>query len=283
MKFTFLLAFLAINSAASQRVVLGDNAALRYWAAFSQIQDSGISNEQARELNSVLEEMGPLDPSKYHDLVEKNTPALEIMVRATSFAKCDWGLDYGLGVDLPVEYARKALILGRLNVLHAIYLYHSGDKDGALRAIAAGLRFSHDVSEGGSLFAALIAKDLLVTHLLAAGDALRIGQLSSQERSQVRKTLAELGDGVDWSGATKRDLDALGKHHVGDPQSLAALARIGSLYGKFLNDSSKLPELTAAIDSAPQELRTLVPNPQRVLAQKKELADRLAQTRALVQ
>jgi len=45
-------------------------------------------------------------------LLEKNSLALEIMARATSLPNCDWGLDYGLGHDLPVDYARKALVLG---------------------------------------------------------------------------------------------------------------------------------------------------------------------------
>jgi hypothetical protein len=116
--------------------------------------------------------MGPFDISRYNDLIQKNTPALEIMERGTSLPNCDWGLDYGLGGEVPVDYARKALALGRLNILYAMHLYHSGNKDGAIGALAAGLRFSHDLANGGSLFATLAAKDLLVTHLTAAGDAL---------------------------------------------------------------------------------------------------------------
>jgi len=45
-------------------------------------------------------------------LLEKNSLALEIMAWAASLPNCDWGLDYGLGHDLPVDYARKALVLG---------------------------------------------------------------------------------------------------------------------------------------------------------------------------
>jgi hypothetical protein len=275
---------LAIGSALGQRTAsLADNAALRYWAAFAQIQDSAITDQEAKELNAALDGMGPYDTSKYKDLLQKNTLALEIMARATSLPICDWGLDYGLGENVPVDYARKALVLGRLNILYVMNLYHSGDKDGAIRALAAGLRLSHDVGNGGSLFATLIAKDLLVTHLMAVGDALRMGQLSVAQRSQLQNAVAALGDGLDWQTAAKRDLEGLGARYTQEPRTSAALSRIASSYGAFLKDQSKLPILTEAINDAPPELANLIPNPKRVQEQKRELADRLLQTRALLQ
>jgi hypothetical protein len=136
-----LIALLSAGSALAQRnTSLTENAALRYWSAFSEVQDSGITDQQAKELNAILDGTAPYDDSKYEDLLEKNTLALEIMARATSLPNCDWGLDYGLGHDVPVDYARKALVLGRLNVLYAFHLLKTGNKDGAVRALAAGLR-----------------------------------------------------------------------------------------------------------------------------------------------
>jgi hypothetical protein len=175
------------------------------------------------------------------------------------------------------------LVLGRLNILYLMNLYHSGDKDGAIRALAAGLRFSHDVANGGSLFATLVAKDLLVTHLTVVRDALRMGQLSAAQRSQLQNAVAALGDGLDWPSAARKDIEALRAHHASEPQASAALGRIASSYTAFLKDHSKLPTLTEAISSAPQELGSLIPNPKRVGEQKQDLADRLLQTRALLQ
>lgn len=279
-----LTVLLAIGSAFAQRTASpADNAALRYWAAFSQMQDSGLTDEEAKELNSALDRMGPFDLAKYKDLVQKNTLALEVMARGTSLPNCDWGLDYGLGDDTPVDYARRALVLGRLNMLYVMILYHSGNTDGAIRALAAGLRFSRDVANGGSLFATLIAKDLLVTHLMAAGDALRMTQLSAAQKSQLQNAVVALGEGLDWPAAAKRDLEALGKRYTGNPQTSAALGRIVSSYEAFLKDQSKLPTLTEAISSAPPELANLIPNAKRVQEQKQELADKLQQTRALFQ
>jgi hypothetical protein len=276
---TLLAAFLSVTAAVGQRgASLGDNAALRYWAAFSQLQDAGITDQEAKELDSVLNNMGPYDGSKYKDLIHKNTLALEIMARGTALPTCDW-----LGGDTPVDYARKALVLGRLNILYTMQLFHGGDKDGAVRTLAAGLRFSHDVANGGSLFATLVAKELLVTHLAAASDAVRIGQLSASQRSQLQKAVTALGDGLDWPDAAKRDLEALGTNYPTGSNLSASLSRIASSYGAFLKNDSNLASLMNAINQAPPELARLIPNPKKVAEQKQELTDKLEQTRRLLQ
>src|ERR1700730_2520947 len=279
----------AVSASAQRNVSLADNAALRYWSAFSEVQDTAITDQQARELNAILDGTAPYDDLKYKDLLEKNTLALEIMVRATSLSNCDWGLDYGLGEEVPVDYARKALALGRLNVLYAFHLFITGNKDGGVRALTAGLRFSHDVGNGGSLFATLIAKDLLVNHLRAVADALHLqtdplrGPLSAAQRSRLQEAVAQLGEGLDWRTAAKRDLEALRGHYAGDSQTSAALTRIISSYVAALDDPSKLPMLNEVIDSAPQQLANVIPNAKRVLEQKQDFSNRLLQTRSLMQ
>jgi len=279
-----LIALLSAGSALAQRnAPLTENAALRYWSAFSEVQDSGITDQQAKELNAILDGTAPYDDSKYKDLLEKNTLALEIMARATSLPNCDWGLDYGLGHDVPVDYARKALVLGRLNVLYAFHLLKTGNKDGAVRALAAGLRFSHDVGNGGSLFATLIAKDLLTSHLRSVADALRLEQLSAGQRSQLQTAVARVREGLDWPMAAKRDLEALRGDYAGNSQTSAALTRIISSYVAALNDESKLPVLDQAVQGAPQELANVIPDAKRVLAQKQDLNNTLLQTRAVLQ
>jgi len=271
------------SSFAQRKVSVAENAALRYGSAFSELQDSAITDQQAKELNAILDGTAPYDDSKYKDLLQKNTLALEIMARATSLPSCDWGLDYGLGHDVPVDYARKALVLGRLNVLYAFHLLRTGNKDGAVRALVAGLRFSHDVGNGGSLFATLIAKDLLVNHLRAVTGALHLEQLSANQRSQLQGAVSRVGEGLDWPVAAKRDLEALRGDYAGNSQMSAALTRIISSYVAVLNDESKLPMLSEAIDSAPQELAKVIPNVKRVLEQKQDLDNKLVQTLALVQ
>src|SRR2546429_3014690 len=64
---------------AQQNAQLGVNAALRYWSAFAEMQDSAISDQQAKELNAILDGTAPYDDLKYKDLVAANRSAVETM------------------------------------------------------------------------------------------------------------------------------------------------------------------------------------------------------------
>lgn len=72
-----LLAATAVPGFAQQRSRLGDNAALRYWAAFAQMQDSTITNEQAKELNLILEGTIATAPQPLPDLIPNPKRVLE--------------------------------------------------------------------------------------------------------------------------------------------------------------------------------------------------------------
>lgn len=282
---SFVIACAVVPPAAAlaqQNVPLAQNAALRYWSAFAEMQDSAISDQQAKELNAILDGTAPYQDLRYYELVEKNRAAVETMARGTAIPNCDWGVDYALGPDAPVEYVRKALMLGRLNVLYAFHLGINGNKDGAVRALAAGVRFSHDVANGGTLFAALVAKNLLANHLRAVAFMLHVNQLSSAQKSVLQKALDQLGaDGLDWQAAVKREFEVPLPRL--DAKSTSAVAQISAAYQNVVNNPSALPGLQQVIASAPQPVRDLVPNPQRVLDEKQDLADQLRQMRSLLE
>jgi hypothetical protein len=273
-----LLTVPASFAASQQKTTLGDNAALRYWAAFSQMQDSAITDEEAKKLSGILAGSVPYDDLNYKDLVEKNRFALDTMARGTVSANCDWGLDYPMGTDTPVDYVRKALELGRLNVLYVFHLAINGDKDGAVRALVAGVRFSHDVANGGPLFAAVVAKELLTTHFRAIGFVEHTAGLTATQRVDLKKAIAGLGpSGLDWQSAIRRDLAALNK-----PEWQAPMRSIAQNFMAALNDRAALPDLAASIAKAPQELQQAVPNPVRVLDEQRDLAEQLKQIRLVL-
>jgi hypothetical protein len=276
-----VLALLAGAASVQQKVRLSDNAALRYWSAFAQMQDYAVTDEEAKKLNGILDGPVPYDDSKYKELVAKNRPALDTMARATALPNCDWGIDYQLGSEAPVDYARKALALARLNVLYAFHLQTIGDKEGTARALVAGLRFSHDVANGGTLFATLAAKDLLVEHFRAIAFVLHTGGLSAPQRLVLQKALGQLGpDPLDWQSAVKREMDVLNRP---PSQASVLLGNISQAYVSTLNDPSILPKLQQMIASAPHSLQDVVPNPKRVLQEKQDLTDKLQQMRSSLQ
>jgi hypothetical protein len=273
---------LALGGAlAQQRTKLGENAALRFWSAFAQMQDSAITDQQAKELNVILDGAAPYDDLKYKDLIEKNKPALETMARGTSILNCDWGVDYQMGPDAPVDYIRKSLAVGRLNVLYSFHLLANHDSDGAVRVLIAGLRFSHDVANGGTLFAALSAKSLLVAHLRAVQFAVHDDGLSTAQRLMLQRAVAQLGpNGLDWQSAVKQELEIpLGL----DAKASAAMARIVPIYVSALSNPSILPKLQEMRAAAPQPLSDIIPNPKRVIEERQDLIGKLQQTRSKLQ
>ena len=278
---TIMLAFLSLCSALAQQPgKLADNAALRYWAAIAQMQDSAISDQQAKELNAIFDGTVPYDDAKYKELVEKNKPALETIARAAAIKKCDWGLDFELGPDTPVDYVRKALPLGRLNVLYAFHLLAVGNNDEAVRVLASGLHFSRDVSNGGTLLATVVAKKLLVAHLKATQFTLQKGSVSGAQKLILRAAIAQLGSqGLDWQSAMNRELQLLQKM---DSPGDEALRQIIPVYLAALRDPKKMTELQGMINAAPQSIRDVIPNPTRVLQEKQDLSDKLAQVQSLL-
>ncbi len=95
--FILVAALTASLALAQQRANLGDNAALRYWAAFAQMQDSAITDQEAKKMNLILDGTAPYDDLEYRDLVAKNGPALEIMARGATLPMCDggWTIKWG--------------------------------------------------------------------------------------------------------------------------------------------------------------------------------------------
>jgi hypothetical protein len=203
------------------------------------------------------------------------------MARGAVLPYCDWGVELQTGTQAPVDYARKAALLGRLNVFYAFHLVIAGDKDGAVRALQAGLRFSHDVANGGTLFATVVAQGLIVAHLQAVSGIQHVSGFSAAQRAALQKSIEQLGsDGLDWTSAMKREMEVLPTH---DAQAVAARDKIAASYVRLLSNPGTLPDLQQTIRSAPQQIADLIPNPKRVLDEKQALTDRLHQTRSLLQ
>jgi hypothetical protein len=281
-----LLAAPAALKSAQKGEKPGENAALRYWSAFAHMQDVALTDAQAKELYRIVDGTAPFVEPAYRNLIERNRPALETMASGTALPYCDWGIDYRLGPDAPLDHVGKAVQLGRLNVLYALQL-EMNDRAAAVKTLAAGVRFSHDVASGGTLLSALLAKSLLMAHLRVMASMLQKKDLTASEQATLRNALARIGpDGLDWQAAVKRELaitlptpDGVKKL---DPQVSAALARISNLYVSALSNPAVLPELQKTIADAPLPIPHDIPNPKRVVEEKQNLNDELQKVRAIL-
>ncbi len=111
-----IIAALSAFGAAQQRPRAADNAALRYWMAFAQMNDSPISTEGAARMDAIVNGKAPWDEQKFGALVEQNKDAIETMIRGTQMPYCDWGIEYDLGPDAPLEQAKELAANGHLSV-----------------------------------------------------------------------------------------------------------------------------------------------------------------------
>lgn len=255
---------------------------MRYWAAFSQLRDSALTAAQSKELPAILDGTADYEINEFDELIQKNRLALEIMAKATLLPYCDWGLDYDLGADLPVEYAREGLSLGRLNLLHALQLMRRGDTDGAVQALVAGLRFSHDLANGGSLFPTIVAKSLLVGHLRLIVEVAEKHQLNTVQRSRLEKAVAGPRLQLNWPSAAKIDLDLLRRQYTQGSQETAALDQIETTYVAALNNESTAPSAELVLNRAPKKLTGVVPNLRGVLKAKQDLSDAIRQANSVL-
>jgi hypothetical protein len=162
-------------------------------------------------------------------------------------------------------------------------LLKTGNADGAVHALAAGLRFSRDVGNGGSLFATLVAKSLLTDHLRAITGALHLERLSAGQRLELQTAVNRLGQGLDWSAAAKHEFEALRGNYAGSSQTAAALNRITDAYVAALGDEPNIAAVNQALESAPKDLANTIPNIESVLKQKQDLTEMIHRTRSVLQ
>lgn len=125
-----------------------------------------------------------------------------MMQRATKLPECDWGLEYGRGWKASIAYAPRARALARLNTLEGMRELAKGDTQSAVHTWLAGVRFSQDLTRGGSLIFALMAKNVLLPDLRLLAQAARDGRLNDEEKREVLAAVRALPeDAFDWGSA----------------------------------------------------------------------------------
>jgi hypothetical protein len=176
------------------------NAALRYWMAFAELQDTDADKATADLLQKTMNGDAAWDEAKLGRIVDDNIESIRIMQRATKLPECDWGLEYSLGPSTPIPFVKNsARALARLNTLYGLRSAAKGETQKAVDAWLAGIRFSQDLAHGESLFATLTASNALSSNLRALTKAAQANTLSAEQRKQVLAAVRALPEsGFDW-------------------------------------------------------------------------------------
>jgi hypothetical protein len=257
-----------------------ENAALRYWMAFAQMNDAPLAKDTAAKLEAIVSGGADWDENRFGALIEQNKAAIETMIRGSELPYCDWGIEYQLGPDAPVAYLPKARTMSRLNVLYAKRLASQGNQDAAAKTLTAGVRFAQHLSQGASLYGALTAKVALVVHLNAIQQLVSSGHLSNENIASLGSILATLpDDGFDWEKNIRMEGVAIHK-------AMDMLARVDdakSLYAEWFGEAApaefRAPnsEDMAAIDRVmSQYAHVVTASPERGRAELAGLNERIA-------
>ena len=178
------------------------NAALRYWMAFAEMQDTWADKPTQELLEKTAAGEAAWDEAKLAPILDANEDAIGMMQRATKLPECDWGLEYGRLWKASIAYAPRARALERLNTLEGMRQLAKGDSQSAVNTWLAGIRFSQDLTRGGSLIFALMAKSVLMPDLRLLAQAAHSGQLSEAEKREVLAAIRALPeDAFDWGAA----------------------------------------------------------------------------------
>jgi len=186
------------------------NAALRYWLAFADLQDTPTDKATAELLEKTAAGETAWDEAKLSAILDKNESAIWRMQRATKLPECDWGLEYDLGPRASIAYVPKARVLARLNTLEGMRLAAKGDSQRAVETWLAGIRFSQHLTKGGTLIFSLVAKMGLISNFHALTQAAQSGAFSGEQKRQIEAVVRTLPEtGFDWGEALRYEEDPL--------------------------------------------------------------------------
>lgn len=230
-----------------------DNAALRYWRAFSFLDES-------RELDALRaqipwDRLGAHDfepPQAAVDAVLKQRFAIQHGVRAASFDQCDFGIDYDLGTEALLPHLGSMRRLARDILLDARLKLDAGNTDDAIDGIVAALRSSHHVQNDRLVISALVSMAIFKQTEALLNYAIGRPGVTEAQRTRIAETL-DLFDNADpfgvgptilWEGAMmSEDLRGMLSRDTAEQEFAALIANAGDAH-------DAMREIAVAISAA---------------------------------
>lgn len=170
-----------------------DNAALKYWRAFSL-----ISEDQRRALGGAvfsLTEYG-LEFEEGEQAIEVDTLlddldfVVEMLVEGSRLPGCDFSVDWHLGVEALLPELSPMRTGARLLMLDAARELNSGDPDAAAERVAGVIRMSHHAARDPVLISALVGLAMFRAATDFAIEGERAGVWTDEGRTAFAQALA---------------------------------------------------------------------------------------------
>jgi hypothetical protein len=173
---------------------LAANAAIKYWTAFALLPNLDTDQEKLLEgWNNV-----PLDAAALK-LIEMSRGSREYLHRGAKLPRCDWGLDYEDGLNMPVPHISRSRTMARLAALHARHEFEQGHWSAGADDVISLLRLARHVETDSIMIAQMAgymieatAIDAAAPYLLKAQPALPAALTTALEALPARPTPSEV-------------------------------------------------------------------------------------------
>ena len=176
-----------------------DNAALRYWTALTAMRNTIEDETTQNLLSATIKGDIPWDENRLGPTLDAYADAVQAMQRGAKLRECNWGLDYRLGVNAPVQMVMRARSLERLNSVEGIRELAKGNGKAAVNTWLSGIRFSQDVGRGGPVILALVASAMMIDTFETITAQAKQGKLQPAQKKALYDAIKQLpDDGFDW-------------------------------------------------------------------------------------
>jgi len=177
---------LATSASFGAPVETNDNAALRYWRAFSLLSEA--DSETIKTLHDAQQARGDtwLDNQEHAEWLASKGETIGLLIDASEMPEADFGIDYAKGIDALLTHLSPMRASARLLLLRARADLRAGEPDLAVERVAAAMRMAEHITDDRVIISSLVS----ATTFKAAGDLIleahESGALDGADLTPVR-------------------------------------------------------------------------------------------------
>ena len=171
-----------------------ENAALRYWRAFSLMSESDA--EMISTLTDAKAEGDAwLDDEANTSWLDEQGDTIELLLDASEMPEADFGIDYDKGIEALLTHLAPMRQAARLTLLRAEADLASGDTRSAIEHAAGAMRMAQHLTDDRVIISSLVAASIFDSASDFIENALNEGEFAKADLAPIRAALDRFDTG----------------------------------------------------------------------------------------
>lgn len=180
-------------SGVGAQVSSDENAALRYWRAFS------LMSEKDAETISTLTDANAkgdawLRNEAHTTWLDGQSDTIELLIDASKMPEADFGIDYDKGTEALLTHLSPMRQAARLTLLRAEADLASGDAPSAIERTAGAMRMAEHITDDRVIISALVAASIFDRASGFLEAAIANGELAGADLAPIRASMDRFDD-----------------------------------------------------------------------------------------